>query len=246
MKATKTVKANATKTATVNAKAATVAQNAGQNAANATETAKAVSLTLDFKSNHAIRVKASLQKIDLWALHAVKRCSRGYCAAVLAAVDSLVKESAGKGASHVMTVNGVANTVTLLSAGFYARGHEGSQVFGNVEMLNKLYGKLFGIFGIAELAGKFASLKGERVKKGKRVFDDARVFAKRVENQDCAFIVKDGDKFFVHNGEHGRNVHNGGERIVTLAQAKVATATEQSDKLATIAQKLAEKLAAQG
>jgi hypothetical protein len=182
------------------------------------ETVKAVQIALDCANRHNLRLSAQKLGCDLMLTHATKKASVGYvktCVDFAAKLDASAKADTTR--DQVVAVNGVARTVRMLDGGFYVSQNDGLSVVGNVDLLGKLYGKQVVTIKVSELAGLHDKGAKVTLKKGARTFDNAVVVATRDNGSgDCAFVVRDGDKYFVHNGEFGRNCHNGKERIAQL------------------------------
>lgn len=242
MKANKKTVAKSGKAAVSNV--AAVATNAAQSATvagNATvETVKAITIALDCANQHRLRIKAQSAGVDLMVTHATKKSSAGYIATCLAFRSKLSeKDATNTDRDAVVIVNGVSRTVRSLADGFYVSANDGVCVVGNVDLLTQLYGKAVKTLAISSLASLWNDGAKVTLKKGKRTFDGAVILAERDNGSgDCSFVVKDGARFYVHNGEYGRNAHNGSERVATI---KV-----NADKGASEAQKEAEKLASKG
>lgn len=178
------------------------------NTVKASETAKAVSYSLNLRNAHNVRQAAESLGVDLFAVHSQKQVSREYIA-TLAAHAKSAKAFAGKGNAW-LCIAGIANRVELREGGFYARLSGNSTVHGNTVVLAQLYGKAVRVLSDAELAkladgaevGKYViGSRGSRRELSGFVAD---------ESGDCfALAVKqDNGTLALVNGEWSANARN--------------------------------------
>lgn len=232
MKATK-AQANATKTA--------------KKKNGSGESTKALSLVLDFKQSHRIRQRAAdSAKVDLFALHAFKKGSRGYVALCADNAQRVIDANKGRDATHVLVAGAVANKITVGADGFYSRVHGNGFLVGNVNALTKLYGKDVEAFAVGEMETRFNAIREQvtrRIGSGKNAREIVgREFAVSGDKFAMFGAERVNGRIVIFNGEFKRNVHNYSVRAVTVK----TTTAKDANKGATQAQKDAEKAATKG
>jgi Holliday junction resolvasome RuvABC endonuclease subunit len=210
--------------------------------ATATATQSARILTLDVKQSHRMRQRlADTVHVDLFAVHSLKKASKGYVELCAEQAQATIDANKGKDTTHVLIAGAVANKVTLGKDGFYSRAHGNGAIVGNVTELAKLYGKDVSFFELSECEKRFAAIRETVTRQiGKRSEKRVHVGKEFATNGNCfaMFVRQANGKLAIFNGEFELNAYSHAVHASTVKTTQ--------DGAASAEQRQAEKLASKG